>query len=169
MQEYKVGQDLITDCGKCKQRTYHVVFAMEAHIVRRVQCKICQSYHNYKPDKVEKAVTSSIVKRQKQGSLSDIPKDTAKEIVTKDIKDKKQSKGKKASAEKDWWTIWSQETQGKDVQNMVNYRSELNYEEGSLINHTKFGVGVVTNVSPLPGKKMEVLFQDGPKVLACRY
>src|SRR5260370_36129427 len=44
----RVGQELNAYCGKCKDERTDIVAAMDGEIVRRVQCSMCGSTHNYK-------------------------------------------------------------------------------------------------------------------------
>jgi hypothetical protein len=47
----EVGSDVDAYCTKCKMDTTHVVVAKYEEEIRRVQCNVCGSVHNYKPPK----------------------------------------------------------------------------------------------------------------------
>lgn len=67
---------------------------------------------------------------------------------------------KPAYAEKAWQELSLQVVDGEEP---VPYNIRDNYEKGSRVEHSKFGIGhVVEIVSP---KKIEVLFQDGLRKL----
>ncbi len=52
---------------------------------------------------------------------------------------------------------------GKDMAVAKSYSSKDSYEPGDLMQHPSFGFGVTTAIKN--GAKIEVLFEDGPKVL----
>ncbi len=45
----RVGQEISSYCGKCKDERTHIVAAMDGDVVRRVTCSTCKGTHNYKP------------------------------------------------------------------------------------------------------------------------
>jgi hypothetical protein len=53
--------------------------------------------------------------------------------------------------------------EGRDVASAKGYRLEAHFDEGDVLNHKKFGLGLVTRV--LADAKIEVIFEDGVKVL----
>ncbi len=181
--QFRVGQDIVTSCGKCKQRTTHVVFAMEGPRVKRVQCKICLSYHNYRPDpeEVEESPRSAGtlgVRRRSDGTLELLEEATPEaKKAARPAKAERLPKAerppkaaprprvRKEPEPPDWSALWGQALQGKDPEVMINYRPDLGYEDGMLLNHNSFGVGVIIKVSP--EKRMQVLFKDGYKTLVC--
>jgi hypothetical protein len=180
----RVGEDIVTACGKCKQRTTHVVFAMEGPAVKRVQCKICLSYHNYHPDPEErqraKPQPTSAALRRRPGTEGEVKTlrvdDDAAPRPAPDLEPAAPRAAKaparrtrKEPAAPDYSELWTQAMHGKDPETMIAYRPDLNYEEGALVDHPNFGVGVITRVSPLPEKRMQVLFRDGFKTLVCRF
>src|SRR5687767_14566765 len=44
----RVGQEISTYCGKCKDERSHTVTAMDGETVKKVTCSMCGSLHNYK-------------------------------------------------------------------------------------------------------------------------
>jgi hypothetical protein len=48
--------------------------------------------------------------------------------------------------------------------NTINYKTSDNFEKDNIIQHSKFGTGIVLAV--LQPKKIEVLFKEGSKLLA---
>lgn len=179
----RVGEDLVTYCGKCKQRTTHVVFAMNGAQVKRVQCKICLSYHNYHPDPDDRPATGPAgtlaVRRRREGDEAETMTRRVIEDSTSDTDDVPASRAKakappkaprarKEPAAPDYAELWTQAMNGKDPGQMVDYKPAANFDEGNLVNHPSFGVGVVTRINPMPEKKMQVLFRDGFKTLVCR-
>ena len=53
--------------------------------------------------------------------------------------------------------------QGRDVSSARSYKGSAKFEEGEVLSHTTFGLGLVTRV--LADAKMEVSFSKGNKVL----
>ncbi|HXG64305.1 MAG TPA: hypothetical protein VNO70_04300 [Blastocatellia bacterium] len=60
----RVGQEISTFCGKCKDERTHIVAAMEGETVRKVTCTMCGSTHNYK----QKAAASAAKKPSSRGA-----------------------------------------------------------------------------------------------------
>lgn len=48
----------------------------------------------------------------------------------------------------------------------IPYTFSGNFKENDLIDHTTFGLGVVTHL--LPGDKIQVIFKEGEKILVAR-
>jgi hypothetical protein len=57
---------------------------------------------------------------------------------------------------------WAQHMAGKETAVFARYALTAKYEKGALIEHPKFGKGVVTGVE---GGKIEVSFEGGAKKL----
>jgi hypothetical protein len=58
--------------------------------------------------------------------------------------------------------IWAEETAGKADDAFVTYAFTSRFAKGALLQHAKFGKGIVTRVE---GARIEVLFQEGVKKL----
>ena len=133
-----IGKDLEAYCGKCKLDTWHTVTATKNGKISKVMCKICTSYHAFKaPEKdLDKAKTSTTTRRR----TSTTPRTSR--------------------SKKDWGTLVGQ----IEDQSVVEYALSGEFSTTPAIRHKTFGVGVVTKV--LNKNKIEVLFQDGTKILA---
>jgi hypothetical protein len=57
---------------------------------------------------------------------------------------------------------WQDSIAGKSDADFVSYTMQKSFGLGMLLDHPKFGKGVVLNVD---GKKMEVLFAEGKRLL----
>jgi hypothetical protein len=57
---------------------------------------------------------------------------------------------------------WAEHVEGKADTAFVPYAMTTRYAKGQLLQHSKFGKGVVIHVDP---QRIEVLFEDGPKKL----
>lgn len=137
-----IGKDLEAYCGKCKLDTWHTVTAAKNGKISKVMCKICMSYHAFKaPEKVlDKEKSSSTTTRRRVSSTPRTPRTSR--------------------AKKDWGTLVGQ----IEDQSVVDYALSGEFSATPAIRHKNFGVGVITKV--LTKNKIEVLFQDGTKILA---
>jgi hypothetical protein len=52
---------------------------------------------------------------------------------------------------------------GKDVKAALGYSASRHFIRGDVINHSQFGLGIVIEEKDM--KKIEVLFESGPKIL----
>ncbi len=57
---------------------------------------------------------------------------------------------------------WVEETTGKGDGDFTPYTMSTRFSLGTLVSHSKFGKGVVTEVE---SQKVNVLFEDGPRKL----
>lgn len=60
-------------------------------------------------------------------------------------------------------TDYELQMRGRDESEAIPYRLDGNYDRHDIIDHSKLGVGLVTNM--LDARKMEVLFPRGPILL----
>ncbi|MEL6546774.1 MAG: hypothetical protein AAFQ82_19260 [Myxococcota bacterium] len=131
---YSVGGDVDAYCTKCKMDLAHVVVAMVDGRPKRVQCKTCGSTHNYK-------------------STSDM-KASAKRAARKSTTTRSA-----AAKSNDYDTLM----QGKDMSRAARYRISEEFDEGMVVDHKKFGLGLV--LKNVGTEKIEVIFRDGVKTL----
>jgi len=135
-----VGKDVEAYCGKCKADTWHVVTVVKNGKVAKVICKICNATHAYKVPEKETAKT-------KAASTSPRRRTTGAKRIS--------GRGKK-----DWGTLVGQ----IEDRQVTDYAISGEFSSSPAIRHKSFGVGVVTKV--LAKNKIEVLFQEGTKILA---
>lgn len=62
--------------------------------------------------------------------------------------------------------VWGKMVDLVSLQKKIPYTFSGNFKENDLIDHTTFGVGVVTNL--LSGDKIQVIFKEGEKILVAR-
>ena len=136
-----VGKDLHTHCTKCAGDRWHVVVAKVDGKIKRVECKICGSLHNLKVH-LEKAAPhkrgSESPSRRKMVTSSSVPGKPWQQLVM------------------------DREVAGEGKQ---GYNLSSGYSMGNLIDHPKFGLGVVVKILDNQ-RRAEVAFEDGMKVLA---
>ena len=133
---FKVGNNCDCWCTKCKLVLEHVIIAMVEAKPKRVECTTCKSQHNYKLAPGRKAAKAS-------------PKRTT------GTKKTPARRGRKVS-----WTALVAE---RDLSQARNYMVSATFEGDELIDHSLFGIGVV--LEAVPGNKIQVLFEQGAKLL----
>lgn len=133
---FKVGGNCDCWCTKCKLVLEHVIIAMVEKKPKRVECTTCKSQHNY---------------RLAPGGKASKSKSTRKKTT------------KKATAKKGRKTNWTTLVSARDLSQARDYKVSATFEEDELIDHSMFGVGVV--LEAVPGNKIQVLFEEGAKLL----
>ena len=62
---------------------------------------------------------------------------------------------------------WTRLLDDSDLNSAIEYKMEKNYEVATAIHHKTFGMGVVKSI--IDNQKMEVLFQDGERIMVQNY
>jgi hypothetical protein len=134
MDQISAGKEILSYCGKCKLSLAHMIISMkDANTIGKVQCKTCTANHAYKdPATKTKKVRSKKAK---------VPGTRAKSIPINEL--------------------WTEEL-GKASGKAIPFSIRELFELGDLIDHKKFGPGIVQN---LVDGKIEVLFQHEIKTL----
>ena len=52
---YAVGDEIFTECGKCKSEMYHIITTMVEDEIKKVMCKGCNTTHVYRDKSKKKA------------------------------------------------------------------------------------------------------------------
>ena len=132
----KPGGNVDSWCGKCKLILAHTIEAMVGDKPARVHCNTCKAQHGYKP--YEPGEAPQVRERKAGGSLghqTGKPRASRYQILLK----------------------------GKNMALAKRYSPKDNYAPGDVVEHPNFGVGVA--IALKDGTKIEVLFDDGSKVL----
>ena len=133
MSKYAAGKEVLSYCGKCKLTLAHMIIVMkDPNTIGKVQCKTCGGTHAYKDP-------TSKTKKVKTKSI--IPGAKSKSVTVSDL--------------------WTEEL-GKASGKPKGYSIREIFEVGDLIDHKKFGPGIV---QALVDGKIEVLFQHEIKTL----
>lgn len=133
MSQYNVGKDVLSYCSKCKLTLSHIIVAMkDPNTIAKVKCNTCQAVHAYK---------SPGTKTAKVKSKSIIPGAKKKSISVSDL--------------------WEQEMT-KTHRKSRPYSIRETFEIGDVIDHKKFGPGIVQNFTD---GNIEVLFRFEIKTL----
>jgi hypothetical protein len=148
----KVGTEIDAYCTKCKLVLGHVVVAMTGDKPKKVECLTCHGQHMYKASapKSRKKADS-----KKASSTSNAKKPKAKKRSKSELIQEKEKK------------LWEETLAKKDLALAKPYSMAGSYEFDDVINHGKFGMGIVTNI--VNTQKMEVLFEDGYKSMVCNF
>lgn len=133
MSQYTVGKDVLSYCSKCKLTLSHTIVAMkDPSTIAKVKCNTCKALHAYK---------SPGTKTAKVKSKSIIPGAKKKSISISDL--------------------WEQEMT-KTQRKSRAYSIRETFEVGDVIDHKKFGPGIVQNFTD---GNIEVLFRFEIKTL----
>ncbi len=143
------GDEIDSYCGQCKLDRAHNVVALVEGKVAKVICKMCGSKHNYKPVHPESNKSAAKATTGRSGAT----------------KKKRTSGTRRATAAKSLEKQWETAMAEKDQGNSRPYLMDGSFEENEVIDHSKFGYGIVIQLEK--GGKMQVLFKDGPKRLIC--
>lgn len=133
----KPGGNVDSWCGKCKLILAHTIEAMVGEKPARVHCNTCQAQHTYKPHE---------------------PGDSPRQVRQREAGGASGPQRSKARASR-YQTL----LKGKDMALAKSYSSNHSYAPGDVLQHPSFGFGVTTAIKD--GAKIEVLFENGPKVL----
>lgn len=130
---YSTGGYIDAWCTKCKMELGHTIIAMVDNVPKKVQCNTCKGKHNFRTAPSERNRTK--------------PKRTARKT------------GSKEATYEEYITRLT----GGDLSCAKKYYTGGSFEKDEIINHSRFGTGVVLSVPNV--NKMEILFKDGPKLL----
>lgn len=134
MDTLRAGSNVDAWCTKCKLMLAHTIEAVVHGNIKRVQCNTCRGKHQYKGSEPGTIRTAVL------------------------------PKGRSASPKKKSRICdFSRVIKGKDLSTASGYSITCHFTKGELIDHQKFGLGVV--VDEKDSTKIEVLFESGPRVL----
>lgn len=133
MSQLTVGKDVLSYCGKCKLNLGHTIVAMkDSKSIAKVKCNTCGSLHGFKDP--------SLAKQSKTRTR------------------KTSAAPSKMVAVADLWMDKMAHTTKKSI----SYSIEVKFKEGDIIDHIKFGPGIVEKVVD---DKIEVIFRHEIKTL----
>lgn len=133
MSQLTVGKDVLSYCTKCKLNLGHTIVAMkDTKHIAKVKCNTCGTIQAFKDPSQSKTNKT----RTKKTSIS-----PSKVISVSDLWMEKMSNTKKKS---------------------TPYAMDQKFVEGDIIDHSKFGPGIVEKVVD---DKIEVIFRHEIKTL----
>ena len=133
----KPGEDIDSWCGRCKRILAHTIEALIGDKPARVHSNTCKAQHGYK---ATQPGGSPRQPRPTETDGSPAPRPARTQA-----------------------NRYQQLLKGKDKAVARSYSSKDKYFPGDVMEHPSFGVGVATAIKD--GTKVEVLFENGPKVL----
>jgi len=144
---YTAGDDVVAHCGKCKLDLNHIVHAAVDGQPARVECRTCNAVHKYRAPAGEKPVRAR-ASRAAAGTTR--------------ARGAAATTGRKRSGP-DPAAVYAELMADRDVTATRPYRLSETYEDGELVEHNSFGVGLVTGQKG--ANKVEVTFETGPRIL----
>ena len=127
-------------CTRCRTVTNHTIIALVETRIVRVQCNTCGGAHNYHPP-----ATPSV----KPARKTPAPRSASR--ATPRMNSDQQ--------------LWQQSCSEAESASTVPYAMDRSFQEGMLVAHPTFAIGIVTAL--FPPNKVEILFQAGRKLLRC--
>ncbi|MDA0713299.1 MAG: hypothetical protein O2897_04855 [bacterium] len=150
MTNIRIGGNVDSWCTKCKLILAHTVEAAVKETIKRVHCNTCLSKHvfrAYAPGTAPKTATVNAKPKSRSTAAS-----------------------KKASLQKKFGVAglvkasdYEAMLKGRDAALAKKYSYKQHFGMGEMMEHTVFGLGVVT--ADKGSNKIEVLFEEGPKVM----
>ncbi len=149
-QEKETGGVVESQCRKCGGTTGHTIVSFVEGEISKVECRVCGSEHKYRPENKSAAPKKSSASKGKSTAKSGGKKKKKKEDEEPQIDQE-----------------WLRQMEGKDKNSALSYSMQNSYAVQDLIDHPKFGMGVVQRL--ITPNKMDVIFQDGMKRLRCDF
>ena len=140
--QLSAGSIVETRCTRCRKIMNHTIVAMVGEKIVRVECNTCHGIHNYHPIKVAKEPTAARTTEKKAASPRAPKADPAAAAAVE----------------------WAARLANLDPDRAVTYDMSGTYRVNTQLSHAQFGLGIVQSVMP---NKIEVLFQEGKKLLRC--
>ncbi len=135
----QVGDEVEALCGVCKDATVHVVEVIKNDKITKVMCKSCMASHRFRV--ADEAGRAKLAEKKATKKVAKIKKPP---------KTKEQRK-------------WSRVLSKVDAEHPTEYTMGSTYNANDVIEHSKFGVGVVIEV--VDPYKVAVVFEQGQKTL----
>ena len=141
-QDPDAGQEIDSQCLKCKRVTNHIIIAMVEGKIAKVECNVCGARHKYRPPKIKKSKEVT----KKKAVAKKTPKIPISQI--------------KAEAH------FEKIMEGLDSSTAKPYSMTETFSKDDLIDHSIFGMGLITSI--IQPNKIEVTFKVGSKLLICK-
>lgn len=148
MNTLNAGDIIEARCTRCRDVLNHRIVAMIDDRIARVECNTCNGIHNYYPPPSEKAA-----------KLPRLKSTVSARTTTGAVRAVKKSPLETERAE------WASLRPTMSIEKAVDYSMTGKYRLKNLVNHPLFGLGIVKQI--VTPTKMQVLFEDGIKLLRC--
>lgn len=136
MTQPKVSENIDAWCNPCGLLLAHVIMSLKDDRPHRVKCKTCQAVHAFR-----------------------LAAPKSRKTATKKPARKTAARSPRQNAE------YAGLVGERDPASAIPYSMKSSFALDDLINHSKFGLGIVTRLTG--PAKIEVLFADGRKELVC--
>ena len=138
----RTGGEIDAWCTKCRMDLNHRIVAMVGEAVKRVECLTCGGQHNYRKPASERDAPKASSTRKAAGSRA----------------------ASGPATQRSARALWEKAIAGQPPAAFKTYSVGGSYEAGDLIRHKSFGDGVIARI--IDAKKVEILFEEGPKTMA---
>jgi len=146
IRKLSAGDIIDARCTRCREILNHRIVAMVQEKVVRVECNTCGGVHNYYPPPTAKT-----------------PRSPGTGPASRTAAAPRTAKKDPAQAERDEWLSFRQ---NMSLDRALKYDMNAKYKANDLLDHPTFGFGVIKAV--IVPNKMQVLFEDGIKLLRCK-
>jgi len=148
------GGEVVSYCTKCKMDLNHRIIALVEGVPVKVECESCGSHHKYRRPMEDRAADKRVraSSSTKSRAASTTPRSAAGRAAAE------------AAVEADREREWQGRIAGKMADEFTKYTPRGSFDTDDLLHHAKFGDGFVVRV--IEGNKIEVMFQDGSRILA---
>ena len=148
------GGEVVSYCTKCRMDLNHRIIAMVDGVPVKVECESCGSHHKYRRPMEERGAATRTRSTASSGRSSggSAPRSASARAAAE------------AAADVEREREWQSRIAGKMSDEFTKYSPKASFEADDLVHHFKFGDGYVVRV--IDPNKIEVMFQNGPRVLA---
>ena len=143
---YIPGSPINAYCANCKSDKNHVVLEVDGVQVRLVRCESCETEGEFRaPREKTKAGLQEALRRK-----------------TMPPPPRRRASRKRAESPEE---VFQKLLEGRDPSTAEPYSIKTPFQVSDLIDHPKFGVGVVTAIEDV--QKVKVVFEDGERIMIC--
>ena len=139
------GDEIDSRCLKCKSVTNHTIIAMLEGKAAKVECNTCHARHKYRSPVTVKKKSSGVRRVTKKKAAG--------------------SKGGRMTPEMKAAAHYETVLADRSMEGALPYAMTATFAQGDLIDHPKFGLGLVTR--KISANRIEVTFRIGIKILVC--
>ena len=136
---YKAGDEVDSKCTKCKMVLAHTILAMVGTKIAKVRCNTCNGAHTYRPPPSASEASAARRRAEKKAIVADAEKQRSTASEFEGI------------------------IKGVDATAAAAYSASMGLELNQVIEHSIFGLGVVTELRE--GNKAHIAFRDGGRIL----
>ena len=152
----KPGTEVDSWCTKCRMDLLHRIIAVHNGRIMRVECRTCGGHHNYRKPKSAMSEPRTLAARAATSTERPRPSGSGSAPSPR--------RAAAAEVERQREASWSKAVLGQPISSFKAYRPSQTFSLGDLIRHGKFGDGFIVRV--IDRQKVEVMFKDGPRMLA---